>query len=158
MTLDEAIKENIDDLKFYIEEYEKALNDKNFARVYYGINGGWSANGDVAAAFTALLFKNNINPLEYMDKVPTVFACSLNIKEITIPNNINIIGWSAFADCEDLKSIHIPKSVISINELAFDNCYNLTDIYYEGSKEDWDKIEIEENNEPLFDANIHYNS
>ena len=53
--------------------------------------------------------------------------CS-NIKEINIPNNIIIIGDSAFSGCNALTSLTIPNSVTSIGDSAFYNCNALTSL------------------------------
>ena len=130
MTLDEIIKKYKGSLKAIIFEFEEELDNKDFKTVYDSIE-----SYNIVPAFTALLLKNNINPLKYMDEVPVCFAQELNIKEFIIPDGIKFIGNNAFARC-DFKSITIPKSVTYIDDAVFWGCYNLTDVYYEGSKED----------------------
>ena len=46
----------------------------------------------------------------------------------------------------------------SIKESAFDECTNLTDVYYSGTEEQWNTIEIGSWNTPLKNATIHFNS
>ena len=155
-TLDEAIRENKEELKEIITKYEEELNDKNFDFIYTKLTGY-----SYVSPFTALLLKNNINPLNYMDHVPVCFAYDLSIESFEIPNNITYIWGNAFDGCKNLKSIHIPNSVKEIYTAAFYACNNLSDIYYEGSKEDWENIKINNYmayNNPLFNATIHYNS
>lgn len=48
--------------------------------------------------------------------------------ETIIPNNVTIIGRSAFENCIGLKSVIIPNSVRIIKERAFQNCTNLESI------------------------------
>ena len=160
MTLDEAIKENKEDLKIFIGYYEQKLNNKDFKYIYRKFKNFYSAAA-FTSAFTALLLKNNINPLNYMDHVPVCFAYDLSIESFEIPNNITYIWGNAFDGCKNLKSIHIPNSVKEIYTAAFYACNNLSDIYYKGSKEDWENIKINNYmayNNPLLNANIHYNS
>ena len=152
MTLDEAIRKNKGELKAIIFEFEKELNNKDFKTIYDNIDDAY-----VVPAFTALLLKNNINPLEYMNKMPSYFAYDLYIESFEVPNGITNIGDSAF-QTSVLKSIVIPKSVIYIDNAAFCGCDRLKDIYYEGSKEDWGDIKIDWGNNALLKANIHYNS
>ena len=177
MTLDKAIQEEKWFLKDIIIEFEKELNNKAFDVIYDNIDDSMH----LKAAFTALLLKNNIKPLIYMNKMPSFFAYELDIKEFVIPNNITNISYAAFEGCNDLTNIiipgsitiidsnafkncisltniSIPKSVKIISYDAFNGCYNLKDVYYEGSKEDWENIEIKINNNRLLNATIHYNS
>lgn len=77
--------------------------------------------------------------------------------EYDIPNGIMIIRNQAFQDCSNLKNITIPNSVISIRKYAFNKCTVLSDLYYCDSNANWNNIDIEENNESLTKANIHYN-
>ena len=122
-TLDETIKEEKWFLKDIIIEFEEELNNKAFDVIYDNINGM-----HLKAAFTALLLKNNINPLEYMDEVPVYFAYELDIKEFVIPNNITTISYGAFEGCSSLTSITIPDSVTSIDDYAFSKCSSLAEI------------------------------
>lgn len=52
----------------------------------------------------------------------------------------------------------IPDSVTSIGYSAFYRCSSLKDVYYSGSKYQWDKIKIGLDNSCLTDAYIHYNA
>ena len=78
--------------------------------------------------------------------------------EYTIPNSVTTIGDTAFSYCRSLTSVTIPNSVTSIGYSAFSGCYSLKDVYYSGSEEQWKKISIDEYNEYLLNATIHYNS
>ena len=53
------------------------------------------------------------------------FAFCENLKSITIPNSVNIIGKSAFCGCKLLTAITIPNSVKSIGYGTFKFCYSL---------------------------------
>ena len=151
MTLDKAIKEDKKFLKNFIGYHEQKLNNKDFKYIYRKLKNFY-LTATFTSAFTALLLKNNINPLEYMDEVPEYFAYGLDIKEFIIPNNIIEISHcafedcsiltnitigsgtthiynSAFSNCERLASITIPKSVVYIGRGAFRNCSKLKDIY-----------------------------
>ncbi len=153
MTLDEIVNEYKEELKEIIIKFKKELNNNNFKVIYDGIYGL-----EMTPAFTALLLKNNINPLEYMGEVPKYFAYGLDIEEIVIPDNITSIGSYAFDGCSKLSSITIGNSVTSIGSAAFLHCNKLKDIYYEGSEEDWKNIKTNYHNDLLFNVNIHYNS
>ena len=103
------------------------------------------------------------------------YSCS-SLKSIDVPNVTNIgegaFAWctsletidlhlvtniekSAFVLCESLKSVSLSNNLLSIGETAFKNCPNLTDVYFNGTMDEWERIEIGEDNEDLINANIH---
>lgn len=86
-----------------------------------------------------------------------VFCWCERLTSITIPNGVTSIGYGAFNNDRSLKSITIPDSVTSIGEFAFGMCINFTNVYYTGSEEEWNNIEIESSNNPLTNATITYN-
>lgn len=53
----------------------------------------------------------------------------LRIESISIPNTVKVIGTGAFQQCRDLKTISIPESVESIDFAAFDLCESLQSLY-----------------------------
>ena len=80
------------------------------------------------------------------------------LTSVSISNSVTSIGESAFCDCSGLTSVSIPNSVTSIGRYAFSGCGSLTDIYYTGTKAQWDAVSISPYNGPLTSAVIHYNS
>ncbi len=77
--------------------------------------------------------------------------------DITIPDGITSIGWGTFW-ATGLTNITIPNSVAMIEDAAFYNSENLKDVYYTGSKVQWESISIGLDNDNLANATIHYNS
>ena len=95
------------------------------------------------------------------------FAGCTSLTKAVLRNETKYIHPAAFRDCTSLKIVSIPTSVIEIaggaayGGGAFDNCNNLTDVYYRGTEEQWQAIEIENmygDNDPILNATIHYNS
>lgn len=84
------------------------------------------------------------------------FAHCTNLESVTIGNGVTNIGQHTFYECSNLKSITITNSVHSIDSSAFEYCTNLTDVYYKGTIEQWNAIEIDSYNESLLNANIHF--
>jgi hypothetical protein len=86
------------------------------------------------------------------------FNSSTLLEDIVLPNSITSIGEGAFYNCTSLKNVTIPDSVTSIGYGAFEGCSALTDVYFQGTEEEWNSIEIGDYNGCLTNATIHYNS
>ncbi len=62
------------------------------------------------------------------------------IKSVKIGKNVTKIGSSAFSGCKGLTTVKFGNNVKIIDSYAFKNCTNLKKVYYNGSIEDWCKI------------------
>ena len=85
----------------------------------------------------------------------TFYNCS-SLKSVDIPDGVTNILDYAFYGCSSLTGLNIPSSVANIGYSAFDGCTSLQDVYYPGTEEQWQKIEISNYNEPLLNATIHF--
>ena len=85
------------------------------------------------------------------------YPCSKEGSQFTIPDSVTYISNYAFYGCTGLTSIVIPNSVTSIGGYAFEDCTGLTDVYYTGTQEQWNAIDIGSYNTPLTSDNIHFN-
>ena len=103
-----------------------------------------------------------------------------SLRTVSLPQTVTGISENAFSDCGALESFRAPgvqvigrdafyfdtnlRSIVLSADLqrvdiaAFQSCSQLTDVYYGGTEEQWNAIEIKERNEPLLNANIHFNS
>ena len=86
------------------------------------------------------------------------FECCSSLEHIIIPSSLATLSDSVFEDCGDLETIIIPDSVINIKESAFDYCNSLKIIYYLGTYNQWNNINIEEYNDNLTSATRYYYS
>lgn len=86
----------------------------------------------------------------------TFDSCN-NLTSITLPDGITTIGSNAFSNCNKLTSITLPRSITTIGLIAFLNCSALTDVYFAGTQSEWEAITIDEGNDALTNATIHYN-
>lgn len=117
------------------------------------------------------------------------FSYCSSLSAVTLPNGIEQIPAAAFQSCESLTDLKLPDSVTSIHTAAFAECTNLAalslpagiaaiadgavylcpglkDIYYDGDREQWEKVEIAADgdayedgyggNAPFFTARIHF--
>lgn len=79
-----------------------------------------------------------------------------NLESVVVSENATTIAESAFKGCEKMISISISSAVTSIGGYAFSGCENLKDVYFNGTEEQWKKIDIKSDNECLLNATIHY--
>lgn len=104
------------------------------------------------------------------------FCNCMSLTAITFPETVESIGVCAFDWCKSLTSITLPEGLTEIDYGAFGNCYNLTDVtipksvteidgvfnycsclenvYYAGTEEEWNAIEIDD--EYLSQATVHF--
>lgn len=98
-----------------------------------------------------------------LENVKYIAGNSFNGSEIDfIPQNAEYIGSDAFCRCKKLTTISLSKNLKTISETAFAFCTNLTDVYYAGTRAEWDNVYIStksygdgSNNNYLLDAIIH---
>ena len=64
------------------------------------------------------------------------------LTDIILPSSIGSILGEAFSGCSSLRRITIPKGVRVIDEGTFAGCSCLADIYYEGTRQEWEEIRI----------------
>ena len=97
-------------------------------------------------------------PASVKDISYAFFGCE-NLKVVVFEDGSKLteIGYGAFLCCTSLTDIVIPEGVVSIGDAAFASCHNLENIYFAGTQEQWQKIEIGTNNKELTSATITYN-
>ena len=85
----------------------------------------------------------NLVSIELPDSITKIgensFQDCEKLENIVLGKNLKEIGNGAFTFCS-LSSITIPVSVTSIGNWVFQHCDNLTNITYNGTKEQWNKI------------------
>ena len=115
----------------------------------------------------------------------SVFCGNETVTDIVLPSSISEIPSGAFEGCKSLERITVPRAVKSIKSGTFEGCKSLSDVYYEGTFEEWNNIDIVyekheiefgkviggtpvqeivaerivrlPGNKPLFSATIHFN-
>ncbi len=91
-----------------------------------------------------------------MRRVPLYsFSCS-SVSTIILQEGVNIIEEGAFHSCAQLTEIHLPLSLTRVIRNAFLECTHLTDIYYAGTEDEREIIEIGLDNDKLQSATWHY--
>ena len=130
----------------------------------------------------------DLNSIELPESLMTIdnqaFSYCESLISITLPESLTSIGRYAFSDCYKLRYVVLPDSLISLGEGAFSCCDNLSsiyipksidtiyqdtfystqlkDVYYGGTKEQWNNINIVQDDreydgdDGLLNATIHY--
>lgn len=131
-------------------EYHTALEQITFPNHLESIGG---------SAFFSCYSLDNV---ELPDSLTTIgssaFFCCESLQSIAIPNGVERIETTTFSQCLALESTVLPESLIFIGLAAFGECDALKNVYYGGTDDDWNNIEIESVNEWLTNATIHYRS
>lgn len=81
--------------------------------------------------------------------------CYSSLRDLTLGDGVKTIGEGAF-DCCGIESITIGRNVETIEQYAFGGCVGPTNVYFNGTETEWNDISIEEGNECLLNATIHF--
>lgn len=85
----------------------------------------------------------------------TFFSCK-SLELAVIGDSVTEIGKDAFWCCKNLKTVSLPAALTHVEKGAFYECNALTDVYFGGDEAAWNKITVEENNERLRAAKVHF--
>ncbi len=154
------------------------LGSSDFGNVgYYALNIKTSGQSDIDNVNDFLFLRvNNTNylvgytgyesslvlPNDYRGNTYIInkyaFYVSTYLLSVTISDGVTSILDNAFDSCLALNTIIIGNKVLNIGESAFGNCYYLTNIYYKGTKVDWNNIKIDSYNMYITDNIIYFYS
>ena len=81
-----------------------------------------------------------------------------SLVSIVIPRKVQLIHKTAFYKCDKLKRITLPKSLVYIYASAFSHDENLSQVFFEGTKAEWDDIDVSNYNTYLLESKIYYSS
>ena len=68
------------------------------------------------------------------------FSDCSGLTSVTIPNSVTSIEICTFSGCTGLTSVNIGNGVTSIGSLAFSYCSSLKDLYFDGTKAQWNNV------------------
>jgi len=112
---------------------------------------------------------NSVTIPQNLTKIPGgCFRCCA-LKELILPEALEIIGYSAFSaeyrtktgtTAQSFTEVVIPKAVKELGNGPFYGCDSLTAIYYEGSESEWKELKAQYNGsnerfKPFSDATIY---
>lgn len=103
-----------------------------------------------------VVINNTGRMVDFESAANSPFYGRADITEVIVNDTVTTIGSYSFEKCGNLKTITISPSVKSIGHGAFSGCSGLTDIYFTGSKEEWNAITVDDYNTPFINANVHF--
>lgn len=101
-----------------------------------------------------IVIPNDIDRKTVFRVAKEAFKNDNKIESIKLPDSSYRIGSNCFENCTNLKSVIIPKSIIEIGQNIFGNCISLSDVYYEGTEDEWNRIQKDSD---FTTINIHFN-
>ena len=87
------------------------------------------------SSVTNITIPDSVNQIDKM-----AFHCIEGLTSVIIPDSVVTIGYNSFGYCKNLQSITIGSGVKEIGDNMIDYYDNLTDIYYNGTKDEWNAI------------------
>ena len=109
-------------------------------------------------------FKNNaslskITLSEGFEKIPyCAFMGCTQLKTIDIPEKVTLIEENAFEDCENLTTIVLPSTLTTVESAAFSGCDGIKSVFFRGSVQQFDSLDIARGNDILENAKIYFYS
>lgn len=102
----------------------------------------------------------NLVSIDIPDSVTEIdhfaFSGCKTLTSLEIPEGVAVIGNYSIWGCSQLVSIYLPGTLLQIGEGAFEGSAALKDVYYAGNEGQWDVVAIDERNDPLLNADIHF--
>ncbi len=112
----------------------RSQDDEEFWKKLYEVSGGLTeAEQFVLSQKYTFSYCVNLKKITIPDSVTVIgnaaFGACSALTEINIPDGVTSIGDSAFYDCIGLTSITIPHSMTLIRNRAFEGCYKLVEVW-----------------------------
>lgn len=99
---------------------------------------------------------SSLDGVLYTKDMKALLRSPAALKSITIPDGVTTICVYAFSNSMRLTSLTIPRSVTLIENFALQSCRYLTDVYYLGTKAQWDGVSVQNYNSSLQSAALHF--
>ncbi len=136
------------------------IDDSGLLCLYY-VTGAYISNDVTELPQMVLCSFENVESIEFetpadISAIPRYAFGACGIRSISVPTGVTHIAERAFSECRELTSIYLPSTLQTIELYAFDSCNQLSDVYFAGTEEEWNRIVIDEANDNLLNATIHF--
>ena len=129
----------------------------NISEVHVEFLGALTELG--VSAFEECMHLEKIKLGEGLTTIPyRCFFGAAALKTIDIPEGLTLIEENAFSSCEAMQSVVLPSTLATIEDSAFLDNSSLKAVFFKGTEEQFDKIEISANNNELLSASIFFYS
>ena len=108
---------------------------------------------DMCSSLKSVVIKGESDYDCYLEN--NVFSGCVSLESFSALKGLKQIGTWSFANCASLKTVYLPDSLSDIKSCAFLRS-GVEKVFYSGSKEEWEKIKIEAQNDPITSAEIQY--
>ena len=122
--------------------------DKTKLLIYpYGRKGSYTIPSYVTSIAEEAFYHNKglteiTIPSNVTDIGQSAFRYCSALTNVIINNGLTKISYSMFDSCTNLQSVTIPSSVTQIDHSAFNDCKKLATVYFEGTQDQWNAINI----------------
>ena len=144
------------------ESLTRTVNSKELKIYYYGDLAEWCSIPDVSGFGTTRGTNNTqgVRTIFVTDKTTGEYINlrDQNTESLIINDGATRIGYAALFTCTFLRTVYIPVSVESIASNAFYSAGMLTTVFYGGTAEDWEKIEMISNMKEYLDTKVFFYS
>lgn len=130
------------------------LNNPKTYMTSVTVSEGVTTIGDAAFVYCSHLASVSL-PNSLVSIGLNAFMYCSALTSINIPNSVTSIGHRAFSDCSELVTITIPSSVTEIGDNVFYGS-GLTDLYYTGTKTQWNNVSVDTYTFEGFSATVHW--
>lgn len=133
-----------------INNFDNSNDDLLDAMIHFNYNYN-QCGADLTWSFSdgVLTISGSGDMYDYTEKETPWLSITEPIVELIIKDGVTNVGSHAFEGRDDLKILRLPKSIKTIEKSAFANCTSLEQVFFDGSREEWEDVNIKENNEPL---------
>ena len=106
-------------------------------------------------AFGYCMFATKIDIADTVTSIGTLaFYKCMSLQELFIPQNVTFIGAGVASYCNSIVNVSLPSCLKKIPKYSFLDCNSIQNVYYSGTDEMWQNMNILLGNDPIINAKI----